>query len=518
MTRQGGHSPDTSADCSKPLLDSTRSGFLVAGPTQLAARVIGFATTIILARQLSVGDFGVYNLLFGASAILGLFTNAGLASSLQRFVPEYFRSRQYARLLKTFFFSQAFRAVTGVVLVALLVGLFDYYAPLLKLDDHRFTFVIFCLNYLAFCQVEFLQIVFQGMLMQVWAAFGDAVRMAARLVFIVILLAVVGSTLTTVFYAELMASVLICIVMWMLFLAKGYRPLKPLIEEPSTIERRRVARFSLWSAATIPGTFIFGYGSDYFVVSAMAASDQLGVYSLASRAITMLMLVAPSHLLQNVIRPVFYQRYYSVDDRNAELNRMFNSLVVLIASIVMPLLALAGVQAKSLLVLVFGSDFAASTPVFLVLAAANVFAVVELPCDLVLQAVEKVQARLCTQVFAIYNIVAAVLLMRTIGIMGVALATGSAYVATCVMWYLLARHWSGIRIRWGGLLRIAANTAVATSVAYWVGRLGESPLWAVASVVVGLGVYLAMSRVNNFLDEDEKALANRFLRRQVFRV
>jgi O-antigen/teichoic acid export membrane protein len=197
---------------------------------------------------------------------------------------------------------------------------------------------------------------------------------------------------------------------------------------------------------------------------------------------------------------------------------MFNSLVVLIASIVMPLLALAGVQAKSLLVLVFGSDFAASTPVFLVLAAANVFAVVELPCDLVLQAVEKVQARLCTQVFAIYNIVAAVLLMRTIGIMGVALATGSAYVATCVMWYLLARHWSGIRIRWGGLLRIAANTAVATSVAYWVGRLGESPLWAVASVVVGLGVYLAMSRVNNFLDEDEKALANRFLRRQVFRV
>ncbi len=489
----------------------------MAGPAQLAARILGLVTTVVLARTLSVDEFGIYNLLAGATVILGLFTNAGLGSALQRFVPEYFRAHQYARLLKTFFFGQVARAVSGVILVALLVGLFDYYAPLLNLQGYRFAFVIFSLNYLAFCQIEYLQITFQGLLMQLWAAFGDAAYMAIRLVLVLIFLLGLGGKLTSVFFAELIAAVTISMVMWALFIAKVYRPLRGLGEGPGTIEKRRVARFSLLSAATIPGTFIFGYGSDYFVVGAMAAADKLGIYTLASRAITMLMVLAPSHLLQNVMRPVFYHRYYSVDDKKAEMNRMFNSMVVIIAAIVVPMLALVGAQAKDLLTLVFGQEFAASAPIFLVFVAFNVFSILELPSDLALQAVEKVQARLYAQIFAIYNIVAAVLLMRVMGLVGVALATGSAYMAKCLMWYVMARHWAGVRIRWAPLAKITMNAAVAGGVAYGVGRLGDSAAWALVSIVIGLVVYLGMATVNGFLDDSEKALVNRFFKRRIFR-
>lgn len=500
------------------MLDSTRTSSMVAAPTQLVTRFLGFVTTIVLARALTVGEFGIYNLLMGATALFTLFTSCGLADSLQRFVPEYLRARQYGRLLKTFFFSQVFRAASGVVLVALLIGLFDFYAPSLKLEDFRLAFILFCVSYWVFGQVDHLRTTYWGLMMQPYAAIGDAAHHAIRLVITVVLLFGLGGAITSVFVSELIAAVIICITMWLIFIFKVYRPLKPLVEGHSTIERRRVARFSLLSASAIPGAFIFGYGLDYLVVGAMAATDDLGVYSLASRAITMMLVFSPQILLANVMRPVFYQRYYAAEDKRTELNRMFNSIAVLIAAVVLPLLALVGVQAERLLVLVFGSDFALSAPIFLVLAGFQIFVVVERPSDLALQAVEKVQARLYAQIFAVYNVVAAILLMRAIGLMGVALATGSAYMAKCVMWYLMARHWAEVRVRWAPLAKIAVNTVVAGGVAYGVGRVGGSAWWAVASVIAGVAVYIGMARVNGFLDDSEKALVNRFVKRRVFRV
>ena len=101
-------------------------------------------------------------------------------------------------------------------------------------------------------------------------------------------------------------------------------------------------------------------------------------------------------------------------------------MVTLIAAVLFPTVVLAAIEADRILPFVFGSHFAAATPIFVLFVAFSVFNILELPSDLVLQALEMVQARLYAQVFAIYNIVAAILLLPVWGLMGVAFATGSA--------------------------------------------------------------------------------------------
>ena len=501
---------------SAPLLHSARTGSVVVASGQVVGRLLGLLTTIILARNLSVAEFGIYNLLVGSVLILAVFTNTGLGSSLQRFVPEYMRTQQHSRLFKTFFFSESYRAVSGAIVGTVLIVCFPLYASQLKLNEYFLAVVLFLVGYVVSCQLEFLQVTFNGMLKQLLASLTDVMYMALRLLG-VLLVVLLGARLVNVFIAELFAAVLACTTMWSVFLTRVYRPLrpKPGLDEP--LESRRLARYSLFNAATMPGNFIFSYSSDYLVIGAMASATQLGIYSLASRASQMLMLAMPANLLQNVMRPVFYHRYYSVEEKEVELRRMFRFMVVFIASILFPTVTLACIEADRILPFVFGSDFTAATPIFVLMMAFTVFTVLELPSDLVLQALEMVQARVYAQVFAVYNIVAAILLLPVWGLMGVAFATGTAAMLRSLTWFFMARRYSRVSLPVWPLLKIATNCAIAGVAAYVVGLIGQAVAWAFIAVVVGLLVYVAASAVNGFFNEDERQLVNRFVKRRVFR-
>lgn len=504
-----------SAD-SGQLLDSARSGSVVVASGNLVGRLLGLLTTIILARYLSVAEFGIYNLLVGAALILAVFTDVGLGSSLQRFVPEYMRMQQYSRLFRTFFFAQGYTAVSCIIVSTLLIACFPLYASRLKLEDYFVAVVLFLAVYMLSQQLMYLQITFNSMLKQLLSSLTDVIYMALRLLG-VLLVVVLGARLVNVFIAELCAAALTCATMWSLFLTRAYRLLRPKrgLDEP--LERRRLARYSLLNAATMPGGFIFSYSSDYLVIGAMASSAQVGIYSVAARASQMLMLAMPSNLLQNIMRPIFYHQYYSVEKKEAELQRMFRFMVVFIASVLFPTVTLACIEADRILPFVFGSDFAASTPVFVLIMAFTLFTVVQLPSDLVLQALEMVQARLYAQVFAVYNIVAAVLLLPVWGLMGVAFATGSAQMLNSLTWYIMARRHSRVSLPVRPLLKIVANCALAGVAAYLVGLVGQAVVWAFIAVVVGLLVYVAASEVNMSFNEDERQLVNRFAKRRVLR-
>lgn len=498
------------------LLDSARSGLVVVVGGQSAARVLGFLTTIILARYLSVAEFGIYNLLIGSALILGIFTDAGLGSSLQRFVPEYMRTQQYSRLFRTFFFSESYRAVSGVIVSVVLIVCFPLYASRLKLDEYFLAVVIFLFGYVVSCQLEFLQVTFNGMLKQSLSSLTDVMFMALRLLGVLLVL-LLGAPLVHVFFAELCAAVLVCVTMWIIFLIRTYRPMRPQLQVKQPLEKRRLARYSLLNALTMPGYFIFSYSSDYFVVGAMASADQLGIYSLASRASQMLMVAMPPSLLQNIMRPVFYHQYYSVEEKQAELQRMFRFMVLFIASVLFPTVALASIEADRILPFVFGPEFTAATPIFLLIMGFTVFTIVQLPSDLVLQAIEKVQARVYGQVFAVYNIVAAVLLLPVWGLMGVAFATGTAVMLKSLTWFFMARRYSRVSLPTWSLLKVVINCALAGVAAYVVGLAGQSVVWAFMGMVVGLLVYIGASTMNAFFNEDERKLVNRFVKRRVFR-
>jgi len=501
------------------LVESSRKSSIYVVSAQIGCRAVAMIATVILARNLSVADYGVYNLFLGSILIFSFFTNLGVAGSLQRFLSEYARLGKIGSFFRTFFFSIVYRAVSGIVVFVIAILIFDRFAIYLDISEYKSVFILFCLGTYSLFQIDFLQIALNSLFLHGYSNLGQLVFQTLRTTLIVIFLVFLGGGLSEVFAGEIIAYGVGAILFWSIFYQKVYKPKQEkLREDRAGIEWKRFLRFSAYNAATIPGGFLFNRAMDYFVVAAMATTSQLGVYALGARASGMLLSIMPQSLLQTVVRPVFYHRYYSVEEKNVELNRMFRSLVVLIAAVLFPVLMLVSVHAESILIFVFNAKFAESTPVFLMFLAFSVFTILELPSDLVLQAIEKVQARLYAQVFAVYNLVAAIALMPKFGLLGVAFATGSALMCKCMFWYVMARYYAGISICWGALLKIGINAAVATGVAYLVGRFGDSWMWVSLSLIIGAIIYLAMSLVNQFFDDREKELVNRFCKRQIFKV
>lgn len=501
------------------LLESSRKSSFHVAFTQITSRILGMVATVILARELSVDDYGVYNLFLGSVLIFNFFTNFGLAGSLQRFLPEYARLEKKIAFLRTFSISIGFRLVSGVFIFTAAVLLFEQWAGYFNVSAYKNEFVLLCLGTYFLFQIDFLQLALNSLFLHGYSNLGQLTYQTLRLVLLIFFLIFLEGKLRDVLTGELLAYGFGALLFWFFFIRKAYVPMKQrACGDGDEIEWKRLLRYSAYNAATIPGAMLFSHAADFFLVAAMATTNQLGIYALGSRAANMLLSIMPQNLLQTVVRPVFYHRYYSVEDKNRELNLMFRSLVTLIAAVLIPVLSLVSLQAEPILAFVFKSKFAESTQVFLMFLVFNIFTLLELPSDLVLQAIEKVQLRLYAQVFAVYNIVAAVLLMSKFGILGVAFATGSALMCKCLFWYLMARHYTGITICWGSLLKIIVNTVLAAVAAYLVGRLGDTPVWMFASLAAGASVYAVMSLVNTFLDNREKELVNRLCNRQVFKV
>jgi|GEM_PF-2197826 len=497
------------------VLDSSRKSTLFVAPAQIASQAVGMIATIILARNLSVEAFGVYNMFLGSMLVFGFLTNPGIAGSLQRFLPEYARLGKPDVFFKTFFYSISYRTVASVVVFSLAVFLFSRFAGFFHVADYRPQFFLFSIGAYAFFQIEYLTIALNALFLHKYSALGQTAYAVLRCGLIAVALIVVRGGLSLVYMGEIIAYWCAALAFWyVLWCQFAIRRKKG----DGGVEWKRFLRFSAYNSATIPGGILFSTAMDYFVVAAMATTHQLGIYSLGSRAGKMLLSNMPQNVLQTVVRPVFYHQYYSVQEKNAELKRMFRALVVLNAAFLFPVLALIGFQAEPILTFVFKAKYAQSTTVFIIFLIFNAFSILDLPCDLVLQTIEKLLARLFAQIFAVYNLVAAILLMPKYGIIGVAFATGSAVMGKCLFYYIMVHRYTGISLNWSPLARISLNTAVAAGSTYAVSLLCRSLLWMLVSLVAGSITYMFMFIINNPLQTSEKELVNRFCKRRIFKV
>ena len=500
------------------LLDKTRASTIFVLPAQLLSKVLGLLYVVLLARGLTVDDYGIYNFIVGGLLIFSYLSNFGLGSSLQRFIPEYAELKQYARIVRTILIAHAFRIILATVSLVGTIVFFEQWAVYFSIEGRQDEFIVFAVGAFILFQVEYFQIEFNALFMHKAVSVIQVFYAVLKYIFVFMVFKL-GLGLTGVLAAEAISYAaglgLLTYVFVTRVLPKRSRSADAGNAE---FETKRVARYSGFNALVQPGGILYSNSMDYFVIAAMANPFDLGIYALASRASKMLTSVMPQNLLQSVIRPAFYQRYYAVTDKNEELKNLFATLVNLIAAILMPSLSIVILAATPLISAVFGEKYADASTIFVMLLAFNLFTILELSSDLVLQAIEKVQVRLYAQVFAVYNVVAAIILMNYVGIMGVAFATGSALMFKCLFYYYMARRYTGIAIPWGSLARIAINSFLAGMTTYGVLYLGDSSVYLVVGVVAGGAVYLLATRGNNFMDEREKGLVNTFLKRQVFDV
>lgn len=486
-------------------------------PSQVLTKGLGFAYFVILARTLSIQDYGVYNFIIGTLIVFSYLCNFGVASSLQRFLPEYEKLGLLGRSLRTILLAHGFRLLSSFIVLSLAVALYDSWAPFFQMGGRSQEFAVFALGTFFLFQVEYFEIAFE-------ALFLHPVTSTTRVLYTLVKVGgaffalKAGLAVTGVLAAEALgAAAGLGVLLWV-FVTRLYGPRRGRLAADGGVELRRLGRYSGINALVIPGGILYSHSMDYFVIAALVNPHELGLYALASRASRTLLSLMPQNVVQGIIRPAFYERFYSAPDRRAELNRMFQTLVTVVAAFLVPSLCLVSVTGRQFLSVVFGAKYADATPILAIFLLFNVFLILDLSSDLVLQAIERVEARLYGQVFALYNIAGALVLIQWFGVAGVAFATGSAQAMKAFFYFYMARKHAGVSIPWASVGRIALNSGVAAGVAFAVPSFHWPALHLVVALTAGGAAYVGMSFANNFMKPAEKQLFNKLCRRQVFSV
>ena len=498
------------------LLSKTRRSTLHTLPAQVVNRILGVLYVVLLARFLTVESYGAYNFVLGALMILGFLCNLGVASSLQRFIPEYARLGRHQLMLRTLFFAHSFRTGAGLIVLVVSYLTFEQWASYFNVLEYKEPYLAFIVGAFFLFHIEYFTIGFNANFLH-WAT---SLMQLGYTILRFILAGIVfyfGFKLTAVLVVESVAYCLAALFGVWVFYTRLYKPNreKPADESGEGIEKRRLGRYSAFNAAVIPGNIMISHSMDYFVIAAMANPIQLGLYALASRVSKMITSIMPQNILQGVIRPAFYHGYYA-DKNEKTLDRMFNSLVKMIAVFLFPSVIVGLVLAQPLIVLVFGADYHEAVNSFCLLLAFMIFTVLEFPSDMVLQAIEKVQARLYAQIFAVYNVVAAIYLMKRYGIEGVAFATGTALMLKCLFFYFMVRYYTDIRVEWLPIIKmllLASLTGVAAHL-----LLGAAVTWSafLLAAVAAVLMYFTLFFFINPMNFEEKTMVNEFFKRRIF--
>ena len=138
------------------------------------------------------------------------------------------------------------------------------------------------------------------------------------------------------------------------------------------------------------------------------------------------------------------------------------------------------------------------------------------PIDLVLQSLEKVNILFYSKIFAVYNLVGDLLVVKPYGIIGVALITSSAVLFKNLFCLYFAKQYTGLLVPKVGLFRLVINSILMGLVLHLMRPYIDGLFSFVMVVVIGLVVYFMLCCLNKAFTKEERCLINDMLPIKLF--
>ncbi|WP_430809898.1 MULTISPECIES: lipopolysaccharide biosynthesis protein [unclassified Carboxylicivirga] len=404
------------SDNKKILLENTIWLYMA----KLIVQALGMLASILVLRKLEVNVYGTYVLLFGLFAIFQLLVTSPLKHVFLRFIPglkEKSASGAIGKLL---------RIAVGIALLLVVIMLVSVLAFQVQLaaffnipdfGSHLYFFILFVLFY---SLRHLAEVVLMALLLHKKMAVLNVLITLFRSTAYIILL----KRLDVNWLLSIDACLsLIYVLVVLLFIVMSLRSLKREPDvRPQLGLQRRIRRFWLYSILTELGAGMIGRTSDTYIVAALSNPYSVGIYGFSVKIYEMCYKLLPIREFESVVKPVFFKKY---DDNASDevLNRVYNYTVkVLLPLFILPFLYF----------LLFGSDFIyhlfgdkyaeaywVTTLILLGLLTNGVF----YPLIMLIQLKERLQIVLLSRVVVVLSLILGVGLMKSMGVVGVALAT-----------------------------------------------------------------------------------------------
>lgn len=456
---------------------------------RVASQVSTVLGYVILVRAMSKGDFGVLNLLYSFIPLVGTAASLGLEQTLRRYQPEYLRLGSVGASAWLVRRIAALRFGTNLLVLGCVLLAWNRVAPYFDLGPYKLQFEFFCVLILLHFQSQILQLTLAGHMLHRFSVGSVALLSFGKLIWYSVLALAGALTLRTAIYADTLAYIVIYAYLRFMYHRQCSAAVaeQALAYRPSADERRRLLKYGLFNNFNDAGTLFLDSRIDNFFIAAFMNPVAVGVYSFYMRLNEMVLNVLPGRLFDNIIQPMFFA--VKPAEADTRLPQYFSFLLNANLLVLWPVVAFSIAYHAEIVHVVFGGKFIEQSwllPMILGFAIINTFAT---PVALVAQYEEKPHIQLLSKVFAIYNVIALLVLIPRLGLYGAALGIGSAQILkNLFVWWHVRR-----RAVW-----LNAGASIMSSVALWGGAVGlcfaiKAALTAPASVQLLLGALVVGS-------------------------
>ncbi len=151
------------------------------------AAVFGYLVRLVMARTLSVEDFGLFYAVFAFLGLFGIFKTLGFDKALIKFIPEFLHEKKYNELKSSILYAAIIQLVTSLITILIVYFLSNYLAKNYFHDEKAgIVLILMAVSFMFDSFTQVLKFSFQGFKKMSYFSGIDLVRMVIILTVILI--------------------------------------------------------------------------------------------------------------------------------------------------------------------------------------------------------------------------------------------------------------------------------------------------------------------------------------------
>ena len=418
----------------------------------LPKAILGPISLILLTRLLSVEEFGIYSVLMSLNGYVLLLASIGVPHTFRRYIPAAFAKGNYRYINKLLLVGIAL----NIIISLLIISIFNFNSiySLFSIENFWDYFGIFWVYILFFVLANTFQIVFFSLFTHHIVTLGLTVLQIFRITLIGYAY-INDLNLIYILYVEVVSYAFIIIYFIFNYL-NFYIKHRNTNNQDSKLELKRLINYGGFSFLNEAGAKILNVATDTIIISIFLGPVSAGLYGFCERVINRLIRFMPHNLLNDVIDPIVFAKY-ETDNEQFSINYIFNFLTKIGVFVVLPISICLWSFSDLIIKYIFDAKYMDALVPLYIFTFYILFNSFLERSSLVLRIIEKPKYIFYSKIFAIYNLIGDIIVVKYYGIVGVAAVTASALIFKNIYFYFIAIKFTHISLNFSKLINIMIN-------------------------------------------------------------
>ena len=460
----------------KKIFKSTVTVFLLS----ILGALMGYLIRMVLARNLSTAEYGLFYAILAFFGLLGIFKDLGLNAALPKYISEFNIKKKYGLIKSSIISVFSLQTISSLFLAIILIFLSGFLA---KNYFHEPTAtLIFKLMLIYFCLIPLENVIrftFQGFQRMFYYGSMNFVKMSIILV-ITLLFFHLGFSIFAPVIAYMAVSIFEALIYFPIFFKKTIPFFFEIKTKIPFSLIKKLMKFGIPTMFGLLGMLVITY-TDTMILTYFRPLSDVGLYQVAIPTAALLLYF--SNALTSIVFPVYSEMWVKKEKeklkKGLELLHKYSLIIILPISLTM--FSFPNV----IINLFFGQKYLGAALPLQILSIGMIFYSIGYLNNNTISAIgkPKISSKVVI-IAAMINLIGNLILIPILGIVGAALVTSFSYIILFLLSFVYSRKYFKIDVNLINWVKNIALGLIFIAVIFLLKRILEINLWLEALIAL----------------------------------